>query len=148
MTCPAQRRLRYALALTLLVATAGRASADPSWTPAAWKDLDTLEIKTIGAEEGEHWSTLWLVVIDDAVYLRLGSRAAGRVQGNTAAPYVAVRIADREFAQVRAEDAPAARESVAQAMGEKYFSDFLIRLFPHPMTVRLTPTTAIPAAAP
>ena len=126
-------------------------AADPVWEPAAWTDLSTLRILTVGSEEGEHWSTLWLVVIDGGVYLRLGSRAAERVQGNAENPYVAVEIDGQRFDHVRIEDAAAMRDDVARAMGEKYWSDLLIRFFPHPMTVQLVPGTedaGRPEAAP
>jgi hypothetical protein len=112
-------------------------AAEPAWTPAAWSEVGTLRVLTIGPEEGEHWSTLWLVVIDDQLYLRLGSRAADRVRDNTASPEVAVEISGQRFDRVRVEDAPEMRDAVAAAMGRKYWSDVLIRFFPHPVTVRL-----------
>ncbi len=58
----------------------------PGWDPNAFRDESTLQIITIGPEEGEHWSRLWLVVIDGQLYVRLGDRAFGRVQKNTASP--------------------------------------------------------------
>jgi hypothetical protein len=115
-----------------------------AWNPQAYGDLGTLEILTVGAEEGEHWSTLWLVVVDGQVYLRLGSRAAERVEKNTTAPIVKVRVGGEEFERVRAEAAPDLAERVADAMAEKYTSDLLIRFFPHPLTVRLVPEEAKP----
>jgi hypothetical protein len=50
-----------------------------------------------------------------------------------------VRVAGREFDRVRAEAAPEAAERVAAAMGEKYWSDLLIRYVHHPLTMRLVP---------
>ena len=98
-----------------------------------------LEVLTVGPEEGEHWSKLWLAVVDGQVYIRLGSRAADRLAKNTTAPIVKVRIAGEQFDRVRAEPVPDMAERVAQAMAEKYTSDFLVRFFPHPLTMRLTP---------
>jgi len=77
-----------------------------AWDPQAFSTEDTLEYLTIGPEEGEHWSTVWLVVIDDQVYVRLGSRAAQRMEKNTTRPMVKVRIAGQEFDEIRAEPAP------------------------------------------
>ncbi len=70
----------------------------PGWDPNACRDLSTLQIMTIGPEEGEHWSRLWLVAIELCV--RLGDRAFGRVQKNTASPYVKVKLGDQEFDKV------------------------------------------------
>ncbi len=109
------------------------------WQPAAFRDLPTLEFRTIGPEEGEHWSTVWLVVIDGQVYVRLGSRAAERMRKNTAAPLVAVRIGGREYPLVHAEEAASMAGPVGTAMGEKYWSDLFIRHASHPLTMRLTP---------
>ena len=113
------------------------AGDDPQWTPAAWEDVDTFEILTVGPEEGEYWSKLWPVLIDDQLFVRLGSRATERVQRNTVTPYVSVKIASQRFDRVRLEHAPDYREAVADAMAAKYWSDLFIRWFPHPMTGRL-----------
>ena len=70
-------------------------NAVPGWDPNAFRDLSTLQIMTVGPEEGEHWSKLWLAVIDGQVYVRLGDKSFGRVQKNTANPYVKVKVGDR-----------------------------------------------------
>lgn len=135
-----------AIASAAVVACAGAASPTiTTWGPAAFRDLRTLEFKTVGADEGEHWSTVWLVVVDDQVYVRLGARAAGRMRANTTAPIVAVRIGGREYPRVRAEEAAAMVAPVAAAMGQKYWSDVVIRQFPHELTMRLTPEPQTPA---
>jgi hypothetical protein len=142
------RRLRphHALAalalLASLLVSAPAGSTDTHWIPAGWKDVDTLEMLTVGPEEGEYWFKLWLVVIDGDVYVRLGTRATERVQGNATAPYVGIRIGGQQFDRVKLIDAPERAEQVAGAMAQKYWSDVLIRLFPHPMTARLEPDTA------
>ena len=117
------------------------AAAAVEWDPQAIGKQETLEFLTVGPEEGEHWSTVWLVVIDGQVYIRLGSRAAGRMEKNTTAPFVKVRIAGQEYDHVKAEAAPNMVEPVAKAMGEKYTSDFLVKYFNHPLTMRLTPAS-------
>jgi hypothetical protein len=132
-------RLARLCSISLILAASAARSADAAWNPAAFGDVDTLEVLTVGPEEGEHWSKLWLVVVDGQVYIRLGSRAAGRLEQNTTAPIVKVRIAGEEFDRVRAESVPDLVDRVAQAMNEKYTSDFLVRFFPHPLTMRLTP---------
>jgi hypothetical protein len=92
---------------------------------------------TVGSQQREHWSKLWLVVIERQLYVRLGNRAFARVQENASRPYVKVKIAGREFDRVRIEAAPEMTERVAAAMADKYFIDILVRHESHPMTARL-----------
>ena len=113
-----------------------------AWDPARYEGENTLQFLTVGPDEGEHWSTVWLVVIDDQVYIRLGSRAATRIQGNTRAPIVSIRVGGEEFADVEAMDAREMTEKVAAAMAEKYWSDVLVRYFSHPLTIKLRPKQA------
>jgi hypothetical protein len=117
----------------------------PGWDPNAFRDQSTLQIMTIGPEEGEHWSKLWLAVIDGQLYVRLGDRSFGRIQKNTANPYVKVKVGDNEFDKVRLEPALEMTDKVAAAMADKYFMDILIRHESHPMTARLV---AEPAPSP
>ena len=125
-----------ALALVALTLTAAVARAD--WNAQAFSGEQTLEFLSV--EDGsEHWSTVWLVVIDGQVYIRLGSRAAGRMEGNATAPYVQVRIAGQTFPKVKAESVPDMADPVAKAMADKYWSDVFVRHFSHPLTMRLTP---------
>jgi hypothetical protein len=109
------------------------------WKPAAYSHESTIQLRTTAAGEGEHWFPVWLVVIDGDVYVRLGSRAAGRIKQNTTSPYIAVRIAGQEFDHVKYDEAPGAAEKVAQAMADKYWSDVMVRHFSHPLTLRLRP---------
>ena len=130
------RPLALVIAALTLTATAARAD----WDPQAFSTEGTLEFLTV--EDGvEHWSTVWLVVIDGQVYIRLGSRAAGRMEGNATKPDVQVRIAGQVFPKVRTEAVPAMADAVAKAMADKYWSDVLVRHFSHPLTMRLTPET-------
>lgn len=108
-----------------------------AWDPESFRDVDTLEFLTVGPEEGEHWSPVWLVVLDGQVYIRLGSRAAGRIESNTTAPTLGIKIDGQQFDRVRAEPAPEMADRVAEAMADKYWSDLFVRFFPHPLTMRL-----------
>ena len=134
--------VRVAFAVVLLLGGIGCArphAVVPSWDPAAFRELDTLEFLTVGPDEGKHWSTVWLVVLDGQVYVRLGSRAAGRMQRNTTAPIVAVRIGGREYERVRAEEAKEMVARVAAAMADKYPTDLFVRYVNHPLTLRFVP---------
>ena len=127
---------RLVLVLIALTLTAAAANAD--WAPQTFSSENTLEFLTV--EDGaEHWSTVWLVVIDGQVYIRLGSRAAGRIEANATKPYVKVRIAGQTFDKVKAAAVPDMADAVAKAMGEKYWSDVFVHHFSHPLTMRLTP---------
>lgn len=109
-----------------------------SWRPLSWKDESTIELRTNCSDEGEHWSTVWLVVLDDQVYVRLGKRAADRISCNATRPWLAARIDGQQFDHVLAVEAPDRAERVAEAMKEKYWLDVLVRYFDHPMTLRLS----------
>lgn len=124
--------------LALVLALAAPAAA-ATWNPTAYANESTLELRTVGAQEGDHWFPVWLVVLDDQVYVRLGGRAAGRVEGSTTAPFLGVRVKGEEFPRVRGVPAPEQAGRVADAMGQKYWSDLLIRYFDHPLTLRLVP---------
>ena len=129
-------RLMVGLMALCIGFSASLASAQGhSWEQ--FQDEDTLEVLTIDAEGDEHWSTFWLAAIDGQLYLRLGSRGAGRIEGHTKMPFVSVKISGQQFDQVKVVDAPDKAEAVAAAMADKYWSDLYIRYFAHPMTVRL-----------
>jgi hypothetical protein len=115
------------------------AHADPAWTPADWKDEDTVELRTTAAGEEPHWFKVWVAVVDGQLYVRLGRRAVDRIDGNTAKPVVGVRIAGKEFDRVRGTAAPETAERVAEEIARKYWSDVLIRHVAHPLTLRLEP---------
>ena len=125
---------------TIVAAATLAASAHAAeWTPAAYAKESTLELKTTAAGEGEHWFPVWLVVLDGDVYVRLGARAAGRIEGNTTKPFLGVRVAGQEFPRVKGVPAPEKAERVGAAMADKYWSDVVIRHFNHPLTLRLVP---------
>jgi len=127
------------VALSLAFVDPGRGADHlaPGWDPDAFRGQSTLEIMTIGTNEGEHWTTLWLVVVDGQVYVQLGEAAFKRVLGNFARPYVEVKIAGQKFDRVRLEPAPEMKRQVAAAMAAKYPRDAKILQEAHPTTVRL-----------
>ncbi len=129
-------RLHLLVVTALLAAASARAAW---WTPRDWKDANTIELRTTAAGESPHWFPVWVVVIDDQVYVRLGSRAAGRIENNQTKPFVDVRIAGQQFDRVRGTPAPDYAERVAKAMADKYWSDVIIHHFSHPLTLRLAP---------
>jgi hypothetical protein len=124
------------LALTAIARAAD--NAVPGWDPSTFRDQSTIQIMTTEPGVGEHWSNLWIVVIDGQPYVRLGDRSYGRVQRNTTSPYVKLKVADKEFDRVKLEEMPDMKDKVAAAMADKYFMDKLIRYESHPMVARLT----------
>jgi hypothetical protein len=134
------RKIAICLAATVGLACALTAPvlSATGWDPDSFRSENTLDFLTVGPDEGEHWSRVWLVVIDHQLYVRLGPRAAGRIEGNTSAPFVKVRIADQQFDRVRVEPAPDTRDAVGAEMANKYWTDLIIRHFSHPLIARLT----------
>jgi len=120
------------------VLTAGSANAAP-WNPEAWSKESTLRFRTECEGEKEHWSYVWLVVLDGDVWVRLGSRAAGRLDCNRTERQVAVRIGGQEYAVVDLVEMPEMAGRVAEAMRQKYWTDFLVRGLAHPYTMKLVP---------
>ena len=120
-----------------VVGACAAANLASGWDPDAFRGQQTLQIMTTGAEEGAHWSKLWLVVIDRQLFVRLDGRTFERVKENLAGQYVMLKIGDREFERVRLEAAPEMSGKVAAAMADKYRMDVLIRHESHPMTARL-----------
>jgi predicted DNA-binding protein (MmcQ/YjbR family) len=132
--------------LSIALATAARADdkAVPGWDPAVFRDASTIKIMTTEPDVGEHWSNLWVVVIDGQPYVRLGDRSYGRIQKNSTSPYVKLKVADQEFDKVKVEEMPDMKEKVAAAMADKYWMDVLIRHESHPMVARLVPEATPP----
>ena len=127
------------LAVAAFVALAAAPAGATGWKPSAYASESTLQLRTTAPGEGDHWFPVWLVVLDDQVYVRLGSRAAGRIERNTTKPYVGVRVGAEQFDRIKGVPAPEAVERVARAMGDKYWSDVIIRHMDHPLTLRLVP---------
>jgi len=124
----------------MALATAGHTRAGSvTWTPEQWEAVDTLKLCTTAPGEAPHCFPVWLVVLDGDVYVRLGTRATHRMRNNATAPFVAVEISGTRFERVRAIEAPESVERVNAAMADKYWTDFLVRLVSHPLTMRLKP---------
>ncbi|MFN2378304.1 MAG: hypothetical protein ABR538_17375 [Candidatus Binatia bacterium] len=135
------------LALALLSFSALSASA-AEWTPAKWIAEDTLQFRTECPDEGEYWSYVWLVVLDGDVWVRLGSRAAGRVDCSKSGRQTAVKIGGEEFAEIDLVEVPEMAERVAAAMADKYSTDMFVAWMSHPYTMKLVPkAAAAPEAA-
>jgi len=134
------------LSLTTLLAAG-------AWNLSPVEDQSNVEFLTVVPDEGEHWSTVWFVVLDDAVYLRLGPRAAGRVERNSTAPRMKLRFSDEQVYDVQYAKAPEMAERVADAMYEKYWTDFLgepfrkLGISSPPVILRVVPAEAPEAAA-
>jgi len=136
--------LSFLLSIAFAVAARADDKAVPGWDPALFRDASTIKIMTTEPDVGEHWSNLWVVVIDGQPYVRLGDRAYGRIQRNTTSPFVKLKVADQEFDKVKVEEMPDMKEKVAAAMADKYWMDVLIRHESHPMVARLVPEVTPP----
>ena len=131
-----QRIVLAAVAVAAMVIGAGLASA-AGWDPARFASEDVLEFSSVSEQGEDHWSKVWLVVLDGDLYIRLGNRAVDRIEANVEAPYVGIRIADEQFDGVLTEAQPEMAERVAEAMSDKYWTDFMASLFEHPLTLKL-----------
>jgi hypothetical protein len=86
------------IAIVTMVRAAG--NSVPGWNPDAWANESTMQIMTTSPEGEEHWSTLWVVVIDHKLYARLGNRSYDRIQKNKTIPWVKLKIDDKQFDKV------------------------------------------------
>ena len=137
-------KIRSIVALALIFLLTGLASGVrgaapyvPGWDPDSFRNENTLQIMTTSPEGEEHWTTLWLVVIDHYLYIRLNDRIWDRVQKNKTIPWVKVRIGGKEFEKVLLENAPDRVQQVADLMAEKYWLDTVFRHEEYPCTARL-----------
>lgn len=143
-----KRLVVTAAAAGLLLVGLREASPAASWDPAVWTEEDTVELRTQRPGEEPHWFPVWFVVIDGQMYVRLGSRAAERFETSQTKPVLGVRIEGQEFDSIEAMPAGDMIEAVGRSMAQKYWSDLLIRFFPHPLTLRLAPAASgTPAAS-
>ena len=124
-----------------LLGCAGSGPLPPgkAWAPPTWQHEDTIVLRSDCPDEGEYWFPVWLVVLDDQLYVRLGTKAAGRMQCTRGMPQLDVRIAGQQFDQVRTTEAPDLAARVSAAMADKYSTDIFVRGFSHPLTLRLAP---------
>jgi hypothetical protein len=133
--------MRWWLVTMLAVAGFLRVASAGEWTPGAWADENTVELRTAAPGAEAHWFPVWLVVIDGQLYVRLGSRAAARFDENVTKPVIGVRIAGKTFESVRGVIAPGMTEKVTAAMRDKYWlqGDVIVRRINHPYTMLLVP---------
>jgi len=124
------------LALALALPTLASAA---EWTPAKWATEDTLQFRTECPDEGEYWSYVWLVVLDGDVWVRLGSRAGGRVDCSATKTTTSIKIGGERFDGVEMVNTPGMAERVATAMADKYTTDIFVRYSTHPYTMKLVP---------
>lgn len=134
------------LTVAIILCRIHAAWATPAWDVETFRGADTIEMKTNVPGEGEYWFPIWVVVIEDEAYVRLGSQAAARFQKNDSFPEVAIRVNGQQFDRVRGEPVPTYAGAVDTAMAEKYWTDLIIRWFPHPMILRLVPVGSEPPA--
>jgi hypothetical protein len=138
-SCTRAFRLLLVSLVVLLAAAPSYGQAPARWDPAAWESEDTVELRTQAPGEDPHWFKVWLVVLDGQLYVRLGDRAAGRVEASETKPILGVRIAGLQFDRVVGEPVPDKADAVAAAMADKYWTDVFVRFVSHPLTLRLTP---------
>ena len=98
--------LSFALSIALATVAHADDKVVPGWDPTVFRDASTIKIMTTEPDVGEHWSNLWVVVIDGQPYIRLGDRSYGRIHRNTTSPYVKLKVADQEFDKVKVEEMP------------------------------------------
>ncbi|HEY2776168.1 MAG TPA: hypothetical protein VGK20_19160 [Candidatus Binatia bacterium] len=122
------------VACLVMSAPAARAA---DWTPAKWGDEQTLQFRTDCPGEGEHWSYVWVAVIDGDLYVRLGSQAASRVDCSSTKPMTSIRIAGAQFDDVEMIQSPQMATRVADFMANKYWLDLGVRYMNHPYTMKL-----------
>jgi hypothetical protein len=138
------KRTVLLLALSLLLPASAFAA---DWSPGMWSAEETLQFKTTCPDEGEHWSYVWLVVLDGEVWVRLGSKAGERVDCNATKPITSVKIANELFPEVELVNVPEMADRVAAAMADKYWTDVFIKYMDHPYTMKLVPKSAAAASA-
>lgn len=109
------------------------------WSPSAFANERTLKLRTQCRGERERWLRERFVVLDGIVYVRLSGREAALVQCNGVAPLLGIEVAGQRFESVRGTPAPYFTERVDKAMADKYITDIIVRLFPHPLTLQLVP---------
>jgi len=129
-----------AILAAMLFTTSANAAAN--WDLSLFQKESTLQFYTVNASGDEHWSTVWVVVIDGTPYVRLGTASTDRINGNTKAPYVNIKIGGQEFDHVLAQSAPEMRDKVMAAMRDKYWMDFAVRYENHPLIMRLVSPAA------
>ena len=109
------------------------------WSPLQFAKERTLQLRTRCPNDKERWLRERFVVVDGQMYVRLGRRDTARVQCNGTTPLLGVEVAKQVFQSVRGIPAPQLADRVDKAMADKYTTDFAVRIFAHPLTMRLQP---------
>ncbi len=118
-------------------AFAAIAASGATWNPADFASESTLEFFTINEAGEAHWATVWFVLVDGDVYVRLGERAQRRIEENIHQPVVKVRVAGREFDHVVVERVLGRNDEIAEAMADKYWTALFMPYMPERYTARL-----------
>jgi hypothetical protein len=109
------------------------------WSPPQFAKERTLQLRTRCPNDKERWLRERFVVLEGQMYVRLGRRDTARVQCNGTTPILGVEVAKQRFEHVRGIPSPQLAPRVDKAMKDKYTTDFVVRLFAHPLTMRLQP---------
>lgn len=128
-----------AIALAFVLGCMPTIATAADWSPQQWVAEDTLQFRSECPDESEHWSYVWLVVLDGDVWVRLGGRAGARVDCNKTKPITSIKIADQVFDNIEMVNSPEMVERVAAAMAEKYSTDIFVRYMAHPYTMKVAP---------
>lgn len=126
------------LGLAMLAFAPISASA-ATWNPADFAGESTLEFYTVNEAGEAHWATVWFVLVDGDVYVRLGERAQRRIEENIHQPVVKVRVAGRELDHVVVERVLGRNDEIAEAMADKYWTALFMPYMPERYTARLVP---------
>jgi hypothetical protein len=78
--------LSFVLSIVFAAAARTDDKVVPGWDPAAFRDASTIKIMTTEPDVGEHWSNLWVVIIDGQPYVRLGDPHTDGFRGTPPAP--------------------------------------------------------------
>lgn len=125
------------MAVVLLLSLFASAAA-ARWDAQSIAKHDVIKLRTKCGDEGEYSFPVWVVAVDNFVFVRLGSRAADRVQC-TPGMIISVEAGGTRYDNIRGVPSPEMADRVNAAMAKKYTSDLLIRWVPHPLTLLLQP---------
>ena len=137
------RVLSAGLIAVMVFGTAAFGAENTEWSASDFEREKVIRIRTQAPDDDEHWFPIWVVELEGDVYIRLGTRAAKHFLDNVDHPVVGVRVGEKQFDRISGEEVPDLVDEVAAAMSDKYFTDFLVRWVPHPLTLRLLPATPV-----
>ena len=101
-------RTRLAPVATLILACVLTACAQrpvtpgsrADWQPRAYAGENTVELGVVRPDGTPHWFKVWVVVLGDQPYVRLGAQSLAKIEGNRTKPYVGVRVAGSWIAAI------------------------------------------------